>query len=608
MKLTLILAILASIWVLSECKLEPYKVLGVARSASTQDIRRAYKNLAKEWHPDKNDSPGAQEKFVQINAAYELLSDPERRRKYDQHGITDEPGAERGGGGHGGPHFRRFHSPFDFFEDDFFGGGGGFNFHFNQRERSNEPRLYHKQAISAHAYYNKILPGSFSQPHLILFFSDFCFTCLRIEPIWTKLTEELEPVGFGVITVHVGHERELARKIGANEIPHMAMLMDGKVVHYKDPQFSALKTLDFVRNRLPYKLVEHVDESNIDQFLNGWHDNRIRVLLFGKTEVIRLRYLTTAFKFRSRAKLGYVRITNDKAKKIVKRYNVPKTTDSMLVFHEDPKTPVASVSMQDLALTTLFEVVESHQFLRLPRLSSQVIMDQLCPESSKTKKRLCVVLVNEGKEVLIPEEEQKREALRNFVQDHSNDFSPDRVRFAYILRGIQAEFVSTLIEKANKVDTNDDLNMAILWRRNSKNFKYEWFSKKWDVEKESQIMQVASNETQDELKAMLKKLLSPNEILTHEAVIQELLDEHAAGLLARVFNRIMETSEWLKDNMTKEEVLPAISLVGAVAFLILGSHCLQWLAGLDEDEFTRPPVRQDGCSSTPGLCFEVFPF
>ncbi len=364
--------------------LEPYKVLGIGRSASTQEIRKAYKNLAKEWHPDKNDSPGAQEKFVEINAAYELLSDPDRRRRYDQHGVTDEPGSQgpRGGGNPFGG--RRFHSPFDFFEDEFFGGGGGggFNFHFN-RERSSEPKLYHKQATSSHAYYNTIVPESFSKPYLILFFSDFCFTCLRIEPIWTKLTEELEPVGFGVITVHVGRERDLARKIGSNEIPHMAILMDGKVAHYKDPQFSALKALDFVRGRMPYKLVEHIDESTVDQFLSGWHDNRVRVLLFGKTEVIRLRYLATAFKFKSRAKLGYVRLTNSKAKKITKKFNVPKTSDTMLVFHEDSNHPVASVSMQDLALTTLFEVIESHQFLQLPRLSSQPIMDQVNRQKSR---------------------------------------------------------------------------------------------------------------------------------------------------------------------------------------------------------------------------------
>ena len=98
--------------VLCEGKLEPYKVLGVNRRASSQDIRKAYKQLAKEWHPDKNDSPDAQNKFVDINAAYELLSDAERRKRYDQHGIIDEERGRSGGGHpeHFRQHFRSFHS------------------------------------------------------------------------------------------------------------------------------------------------------------------------------------------------------------------------------------------------------------------------------------------------------------------------------------------------------------------------------------------------------------------------------------------------------------------------------------------------------------------
>ena len=52
--------------------------------------RKAYKQLAKEWHPDKNSQENAQEKFVAINRAYELLSDPERRKEFDNYGITED--------------------------------------------------------------------------------------------------------------------------------------------------------------------------------------------------------------------------------------------------------------------------------------------------------------------------------------------------------------------------------------------------------------------------------------------------------------------------------------------------------------------------------------
>ena len=72
-------------------RLKPYEVLGVHRRATNQEIRKAYKGKVKQWHPDKNEQdPKAQAKFVEINAAYELLSDPDRRRGYDNHGITED--------------------------------------------------------------------------------------------------------------------------------------------------------------------------------------------------------------------------------------------------------------------------------------------------------------------------------------------------------------------------------------------------------------------------------------------------------------------------------------------------------------------------------------
>ncbi len=100
-----------------------YDILGVDRHASDEEIRRAYRRLAKRWHPDFNPGdPVAERRFKEISAAYEILGDPERRRRYDR-GEIDEEGRERAfAGGFGG--FRRGHA----------GAGGGFGGGFTDFE------------------------------------------------------------------------------------------------------------------------------------------------------------------------------------------------------------------------------------------------------------------------------------------------------------------------------------------------------------------------------------------------------------------------------------------------------------------------------------------
>ena len=92
---------------------DPYTVLGVAKSASEAEIKKAYRKLAKQWHPDQNkDDPKAKEKFSEIGQAYDILGDKKKRGQFDR-GEIDAEGKETfagfggfrpGGGPHGGPH------------------------------------------------------------------------------------------------------------------------------------------------------------------------------------------------------------------------------------------------------------------------------------------------------------------------------------------------------------------------------------------------------------------------------------------------------------------------------------------------------------------------
>lgn len=108
-----------------------YKILGVDKSIPQKDVKKAYLKRAKQFHPDLHpDDPKAQAKFQALQEAYDVIGDPEKRKKYDQYGEqwkqADAFGGAGFGGGAGGG------NPFGGFDFSSFSGGGGFSDFFEQ--------------------------------------------------------------------------------------------------------------------------------------------------------------------------------------------------------------------------------------------------------------------------------------------------------------------------------------------------------------------------------------------------------------------------------------------------------------------------------------------
>lgn len=103
---------------MSQSTRDLYEVLGVEKSATAEDIKRAFRRKARELHPDVNKAPDAEERFKEVNAAYDVLSDPTKRQQYDRFGSVGGPGGAPGGAG-----------GYQYVDlNDLFGGGAGGGF------------------------------------------------------------------------------------------------------------------------------------------------------------------------------------------------------------------------------------------------------------------------------------------------------------------------------------------------------------------------------------------------------------------------------------------------------------------------------------------------
>uniref|UniRef100_A0AAX7SSA6 DnaJ homolog subfamily C member 16 n=1 Tax=Astatotilapia calliptera TaxID=8154 RepID=A0AAX7SSA6_ASTCA len=519
---------------------DPYYTLGVSRSASQAEIKRAYKRLAREWHPDKNKDPNAEDMFIRISKSYEILSNEERRSNFDRFGQKDE-NQHFGQSQHHG--FRSFHSSF-YFDESFF--------HF-PRDFSDS-----KYMLRLAQFNNEVLPDSHKRPYLIKVTSEWCFACIHIEPVWKETVQELEPLGVGIGIVDLGFDRALAKQLGAYRAPSIIGVVNGKVTFFHQAVVREFLR-QFVEDLLPQKLVMKITDDNYMAFLENWHvENKPRVLLFDQVPIVPLLYKLTAFAFRDYVRFGFVDQSGTSSTRLLLQFNINTYAPTMLLFKEDTVKPVDIIQARGMKRQMMNEFVSNNKFLQVPRLVSQQLFDELCPvKQFHRRRKYCVLLITGDDPAYL--------AANKAFLDFASANSKDVLRFAYVYQRQQQPLCQALLQNQGA----HSAQVVILERRSQTGkVLYRSVSGGWN----------GSEEDKYHLHEQLELLQKDPTYLTSDATLPELNNEMAPIFIIRWMNAAYDYMLQIYDDLLYSnwrEMMPILSLIFSALFIVFGTVIIQ---------------------------------
>uniref|UniRef100_A0AC35U5C2 DnaJ homolog subfamily C member 16 n=1 Tax=Rhabditophanes sp. KR3021 TaxID=114890 RepID=A0AC35U5C2_9BILA len=538
---------------------DPYKALGISRSSSSKEIKRAYKNLAKEWHPDKNDSPDASEKFMAVQRAYEVLNDPLRKERFDKFGTFEEDN----GRGH---HQRNGH--FDEFQQ-FFQGFNGYNYQgFNEAETS-----FNKHRISMKHYANSILPNSHKKPYLLFTYSSYCYGCHKLEPIWKEVVADLEPLGYGIGTVNAVTERNLLSKLRVNNLPALLVVVDGIAIHFRpeSAKINAKLIRRFALDVIPKNHITMItDYVNARRFLDQWQStNKISVLILSHRDSPRMRYVLSSMHFSNFARFGYYHFTNSEDSAAIRTALDLQchSCDYMLIFNDSPHSgPVAKLTLNNehklQEMEQISKIINHHKFLSLPRIASNEFFDEVCPVSSRSQKQFCIILPVMD----TANDEEFVTTYRQFVKNFKTNGHNENLKFSYIFINKQVDFFENFVEfmpKENK--KGDTRDILVIWRYETEKGKYVWIPAAW-TNKDTELATFSTK-----LLNHLDKVVSGAVKMTLLAKITLLKNEYLPSWFTTFSRKTIRSIESIWFNLTKDEAFPVISaVVTLIVIFVIG--------------------------------------
>uniref|UniRef100_A0A8C8M3V9 DnaJ homolog subfamily C member 16 n=1 Tax=Oncorhynchus tshawytscha TaxID=74940 RepID=A0A8C8M3V9_ONCTS len=543
---------------------DPYRVLGLTKSAGQAEVKKVYKRLVREWHPDKNNDPGAEDMFIKITKSYEILGNVERRANYDRYGQMEENKQ----GQHQQGFNRHFHNSF-YFDESFF------NFPRSGRDFSDSKYLLD------HAGFNsKVLPDSFKRPYLIKITSEWCFACVHIEPVWREAVQELEPLGVGIGIVDIGYERRLANQLGVHRTPSILGVVNGRVTVF---HYSVVREhlRQFVEDLLPQRLVEKVTDKNYVSFLGSWHvENNPSVLLFDQVPAVPLLYKLTAFAFKDYVRFGYVDQGLTETSRLLHQFNINSYAPTMLLFKENTEQPADIIQAKGMKRQIMEEFVSNNKYLCVPRLVNQHLFDELCPiKQFHRRRKYCVLLITGEEPGFVP----GNQAFLTFASSNTKDV----LRFTYVYQRQQQPLCQALLHNQAPL-----FAQVVVLERRSPGGKavYRSVIGGWN----------GSDDDKTRLHEQLELLQRDPSYLSYDATLPELNNElspvslwinAAYDYFLQIYDDLL-FSNW-------REMMPILSLIFSALFILFGTVIIQAFSDSGEEKPPQKPKNPPKTEDSP---------
>lgn len=318
-----------------------YQRLGVKRNASAEDISKAYRKLAREYHPDI--APDKEKDFMEIANAYETLSDPEKRKLYDMYGEKYAQGAQsqRGeygahgfnfdddlvneifrhfGGGKGGGASGRagnFHFKFSTGGGGPGGSGGGPGGGFHGYQEEYEDIYSSNEILKINARNIESILNDITFLLVINFYSSSCSHCVQFKKQYLNLSKKYE----GFITfsvVNCQDEESICRKYKVRSLPHIIVMKKNRSYEIYHGQRTEEGINSFLNKNTPFSYSEISDKIRLDKFLTKSVDKpKILVFVSHVDNIIMLKALSKEFE--ERIHIGVIYNSNYKIMKLFKK-------------------------------------------------------------------------------------------------------------------------------------------------------------------------------------------------------------------------------------------------------------------------------------------------